>query len=420
VITIVRRAGVAALAMASLIAFACSSDATPEPATVAPPLTAPAQTPLTSIDSTASRPSREPVFLEGDFTYMEQQIANFLASEFPRLDLTRRTIPIRELGSGGVGVDDGIPSIQDPHFIAASEAESWLAPREPVIALAVGTEARIYPIQILIWHEMVSDTLDGIPVVATFCPLCNTALAFDRRINGQVHHFGVSGLLRESDLVMYDMETQSLWQQATGEAIVGTLAGTRLTFLPAHLISFEEARHAFPDALVLSRETGFRRDYGQNPYGGYDRIDSAFLAPTSFDDDGRLPAKARVLAVEFNDDPVAIGFDTLAQRHVIHFESGGIPVVAFWQSGTTTALDVPRIADAREVGSATAFHPRLNGEFIEFEARTGAIFDTATGSRWSVAGVAGPLEGARLEPVVSGNHFWFAWSVFKPHTRVLR
>lgn len=364
----------------------------------------------------------EPVLLEGELTFLERQVASFLRSQLPNLDVTRRTVPLRDLIPAGVGVDDGIPSLQHPQFVSAAEASEWLDPHEPVVRLEVGTEARIYPIQILMWHEVVNDTLGGRPVVATFCPLCNTAIAFDRTVAGVVRRFGVSGVLRESDLVMYDLESSTLWQQLTGEAIVGALAGERLQFLPAQILAFADAREASPHALVLSRETGFRREYGQNPYSGYDRIESPFLAPSSFGDDDRLPAKGRVLAVEIEGDALAVGFDTLWQRRVVSATVGGQPIVAFWQPGTSTPLDGPKITASRDIGSATAFQRALNGEVLEFEARDGLIYDIGTGSRWSVAGVAveGPLVGEWLTPVVAGNHFWFVWSVFKPHTRVIR
>jgi hypothetical protein len=401
-----------AAAWVLLLAGACtgaSGGADEAPAGV-PVVAAPAQ----------PRAASPPVLRDEPLGFLEQQFAQSLVGRFPMLDVSRRTIALSELSSGGVGADDGIPSIQEPRFVTAMGASDWLGDREPVVVLEVNGDARIYPIQILIWHEIVSDTLGGVPVLATFCPLCNTAIAFEREVAGQVRRFGVSGLLRESDLVMYDFESHTLWQQATGEAIVGALAGERLRFVPAQIVSFADARLAFPAALVLSRETGFRRDYGENPYSGYDRIDSGFLAPTSFDD-GRLPAKARVLTVEVGEDSIAIDFQTMWRRTVIQESVGGVPIVAFWQPGTVTALDSPKIAGARDVGAATAFRRELDGRIFEFEARDGLIYDTATGSRWNAAGLAvdGPLVGTRLEAVLSGNHFWFVWSVFRPETRVI-
>lgn len=348
------------------------------------------------------------------------RVTGLLRRMLPRLDLERALVPLAEIEWGGVQPDEGIPAIHDPEFIDPSEAAEWLRDVEPVILLEVNGEARIYPLQILIWHEVVNDELGGTPVLVTFCPLCYTALAFDRRVEGEPRGFGVSGFLRESDLLLYDYRTHSLWQQLTGEAIIGAETGQTLRFLPAQIVSFADARIAYPQAPVLSRRTGFDREYGRNPYGGYDDINSSPLFTTS-SEDGRLPAKARVLAIEVGNDAVAIPFDVLAEQVVVTTLVGDQAVVAFWQPGTTSAVGSTTLADSQDVGSAGAFSPILDGAPLEFVARDGAIFDVASGSRWSVTGVAvdGPLAGTRLQPVMSGSHFWFAWSVFKPHVRVV-
>jgi hypothetical protein len=343
----------------------------------------------------------------------------------PEVDYTKHTVPLREIESGGVGADSGIVSLHDLNLETIAGASEWVLGREPVIVVEVNEEARIYPIQVLMWHEVANDVVGGEPIVVTFCPLCNSAIAFDRRVRGEVRDFGVSGLLRHSDLLLWDYQTATLWQQLTGEGIVGTDAGEQLRFIPAQIVSFQDARTQFPDALVLSRDTGFDRAYGMNPYTGYDDVDSPLIFETSFSivdaQNNRLPAKVRVLALELNGDAVAFPFEVLEEHVVLHEVVGGTPVVAFWQPGTATALGTQVIPAGRDVGAAGAFLSELDGDTIEFEARDGAIFDLATGSRWNVLGTAieGPLAGARLEPVTSGSHFWFAWSVFKPHTRVI-
>jgi len=192
-------------------------------------------------------------------------------------DWTRHTIRYDEILSGGPP-RDGIPAIDDPKFVTIDAAAGWLQEQEPVVALAVNGVARAYPLHILTWHEIVNDQIDDTPVAVTFCPLCNSAVVFDRRRGGQTLDFGVSGLLRNSDLIMYDRQTESLWQQFTGEGIVGEMAGQMLTWLPASIISFADFRQAYPAGQVLSRDTGYPRSYGNNPYVGYDNIDqSPFL-----------------------------------------------------------------------------------------------------------------------------------------------
>lgn len=189
-----------------------------------------------------------------------------------KTDFTKTNIDLSEIISGGPP-KDGIPSIDEPRFESIAAARSWLADQSPVIALEIGGDARAYPLAILIWHEIVNDTVGGVPVVVTFCPLCNTALVFERRIDGRVLDFGTTGNLRHSDLVMYDRQTESWWQQAIGEGIVGEYTGRRLTFLPAQIVSLSDFEATYPAGRVLSRETGYRRDYGRNPYVGYDRVD---------------------------------------------------------------------------------------------------------------------------------------------------
>jgi hypothetical protein len=284
-----------------------------------------------------------------------------------------------------------------------------------------GGEARAYPLQILTWHEIVNDEVGGTPVSVTFCPLCNTAIAFDRRLEGRVLDFGTTGNLRHSDLVMWDRQTESWWQQVTGEAIIGELTGQKLTELPAEIVAWEEFRTGHPEGRVLSRETGFSRSYGTNPYVGYDRVDQPpflFKGPT----DGRLPPMERVVAVELGGEAAAYPFALLRRRRVVHDAVGGQAVVVFHKPGTASALDQSRIADSRDVGATGVYRPNVDGRPLTFVWRDEAFVDLETGSRWTLLGqcASGPLAGKQLEPVTHANPFWFAWAAFRPETRVYR
>jgi len=333
-------------------------------------------------------------------------------------DWNKHTIAYAELLSGGPP-RDGIPSIDKPRFVSAEEAAAWLADDEPVIALEIGGDARAYPLQILTWHEIVNDDVGDVPVLITFCPLCNSAITFDRRLGSQVFEFGTSGLLRNSDLVMYDRATESLWQQFTGEAIVGDLVGEQLTFLPSSIVSLADFRQAYPAGVVLSRDTGFRRDYGRNPYAGYDSIGQS---PFLFDGDldGRLPAMERVVTVALNGLDVAYPISVLSRVHVINDTRAGQDVVVWHMTGARSALGASIIAQAEDVGATGVFDPHLDGRKLTFEFQDGQIVDRDTGSAWNVLGQAvdGPLAGKRLTPIVHGDHFWFAWAAFKPDTIV--
>ena len=331
-------------------------------------------------------------------------------------DVSKTSIDLDELTQGQT--KDGIPAISDPRFLAVPEVD-FLADQEPVIAFEEGDDARAYPLQIMTWHEIVNDVVGGRPVLVTFCPLCNTAIVFDRTVDSAVLDFGVSGFLRNSDLVMFDRQTESWWQQLTGEALVGDYLGTQLEFLPAAIVSWGDFKLAFPGGKVLSTDTGHSRPYGTNPYAGYDNVNSIPFLYDGPSDDRLLPME-RVVAVELNGEVAAYPFSRLEQKPVVNDLLGGQEIVVLFKPGTVSALHRSSIADSRDIGSASVFSPVIDGRKLTFSAQGAGFQDAETGSTWDVFGRAtsGPLQGKTLEPIVSGNHFWFAWAAFKPETRV--
>ncbi|HLQ61041.1 MAG TPA: DUF3179 domain-containing protein [Candidatus Acidoferrales bacterium] len=337
-----------------------------------------------------------------------------------KTDFSRHSVPLGEIHRGGPG-RDGIPPLDHPKFVSVVEAGGWLRPTEPVISLALGSERRAYPLQILIWHEIVNDQLEAAPVAVTFCPLCNSAIAFDRRLEGRVLDFGTTGNLRNSDLLMWDRETESWWQQVGGEAIVGSLTGRRLAMLPVQIVGWDAFRLAYPEGRVLSRDTGFTRVYGENPYDGYDDVDRPpFLFTGKID--GRLPPKERVVTVSLNGEEVAYPYSLLAGRPVVADTVGGSQIVVWYLPGTQSALDSAAMEVARAVGATGVFRPEVGGRKLTFVSTAGGFRDQETGSAWNLLGqaVAGPLRGSQLELVVHGDYFWFAWAAFKPQTRIYR
>jgi hypothetical protein len=337
-----------------------------------------------------------------------------------KTDFSKRSVALDEIQSGGPP-KDGIPALDRPRFVGTEAAADWLDPREPVIAVVHADQARAYPLQILMWHEIVNDTLGDLPIAVTFCPLCNASLVFDRRLDGRLLDFGTTGMLRKSDLVMYDRQTESWWQQFTGTAIIGELVGSVLAQIPAQIVAFETFRDAHPDGSVLSRDTGHSRAYGRNPYRGYDAIDNH---PFLLDDpvDPRLPAMERVLSVSLDGIDRLYPFALFRERPLIHDSVAGTPVVVMSRHGTLSALDRETIAASRAIHSANAFDRRLDGRLLAFELRDGRIVDTATGSHWNLLGEAlgGPLAGARLRPLPGGVHFAFAWLAFNPDAQIYR
>lgn len=266
---------------------------------------------------------------------------DFWKREWPHTDFTRTSVPSwSEILSGGPP-KDGIPALSDPSFIPVAE-ETRLGDTEPVITVELeGQAPRAYPIRYLTWHEIVNDEIGGLPVAVTFCPLCNSGLVFDRRVDGKVLTFGVSGKLRNSDMVMYDRETESWWQQAIGEGIVGEMTGAELTQIPAWMESWGEYRARNPEGLVMD-QPGWPRSYGRNPYVGYDSSPRPFLYNGEMPPHG-IPPLSRVLRVGDKAWPVA----RLAEAGEIT-EDG---LTISWRAGQSSALDSPRIDKGRDVGT---------------------------------------------------------------------
>jgi hypothetical protein len=337
-----------------------------------------------------------------------------------------RLVEFAELDPGGPP-RDGIPSIDAPRFVSLADAFAVYDERSPVIQIDVNGDVRAYPLDILIWHEIVNDVVGGVPVAVTYCALCNTAIAYDRRLGGDTFEFGVSGLLRDADLVMYDRTTESLWQQIGGKAIVGSMVGAKLTPLLAPVFSLGQFRDSFPDGLVLARPTAVTppRPYGTLPaaYRRYASDDAPFLFISQ--PGARLDQDERVVTIEINGEHVAYSYDLLAERRAVNDTRGGEPLVIFWTPGTPAGADAEPAPG--HAGAATGvFHRRLEGDLLTFvpnpdDPTAGAFRDEQTGSVWDASGeaVKGPLAGSRLEPIDHGRRLWFAWSVYEPETTLI-
>jgi len=251
-----------------------------------------------------------------------------------------------EIFSGGPP-KDGIPSIDNPNFVAVNESDN-LTDRDPVIGLDINGDARAYPLRILIWHEIVNDVVGGKPVAITYCPLCNSAIVFDATIEGQAHTFGTTGKLRNSDLVMYDRVTESWWQQFTGRAIAGVYTGIKLTSLPSRLEAWSDFKARFPDGKVLVPNNPSMRSYGRNPYVNYDIASRPFLFDGELPTD--IPAMARVIVVrDGQSPPTIVAMDAVRERGT--YEVDG--VVLSWKEGQASALHAENIAEGRDVGTIT-------------------------------------------------------------------
>ena len=335
-------------------------------------------------------------------------------------DFCQSIVDFNEIQVGNP-VKNGIPSVTDPSMESVEVAADWLAARSPVIAVELGDEARAYPLAILMWHEIANDDIGDTPVAVTFCPLCNSSVTFDRRVKNHVLEFGVSGMLRNSDLIMYDFETESWWQQLTGEGLAGAYAGTLLDIVPSQVISFGSFAKRHPDGLVMSRETGHNRQYGVNPYSNYDtRPGTPFLFRGEVDP-RVTPPVAHVLAAVIEDVPVAYPFKILSDVGVLNDVVAETPVAVFFQPGVASALGDYMIDNARDIGTAGMYEATLDDLVLTFSANDdGAFSDDATESTWNAYGEAieGELAGRELRWINAFPHFWFAWAAFHPDTLV--
>ena len=259
--------------------------------------------------------------------------------EWSKTDFSKTSIDFSEIRSGGPP-KDGIPAVDEPKFLPVSQIKD-IKPTEPVVGLTIKGEMRAYPLRILMWHEIVNDSVAGVPVTVTFCPLCNTAIAFDRRIRGRVLDFGTTGKLRYSDLVMYDRQTESWWQQALGEAIVGKLTGTRLKMIPARIESFAKFKARAPRGLVLVPTYPGMRDYGANPYTGYDSSPRPFLY------NGEMPKGIKPLARVVSVGEEAWSLELVkAKKRIVKGD-----LVITWEPGQNSALDAGDISAGRDIGN---------------------------------------------------------------------
>lgn len=339
-------------------------------------------------------------------------------------DTTKRNVPLSEFK---VAVPKGaFPVLNNPKFLGARQGRQAYFRHEPVISVAINGKAKAYPLNVLTVHEISNDTLAGRPILVTYCPLCNASVVYDRRLNhkGQERllSFGVSGMLRHSDMVMYDTQTETWWQQLMGEALVGELAGEELKVIPSLVISVEEFFQRYPEGQILSPETGIAGGYGQNPYVGYDHPQG--LPYESFIDkdkvDKRLPPMERVVDVESQGKRKVYPFSVIAKRGVINDTFNGKHIVVFYKSGTVSVLDEKEISKSRDVGSATLFNAVLDGQRLTFEKKGNVFKDKQTGSAWDITGrsVEGPFKGRQLRMEPHSNHLAFAWLAFYPDSEI--
>jgi hypothetical protein len=300
--------------------------------------------------------------IDGDTQFFDQPA---MVHQF---DLSNATIPIERILPGGPP-KDGIPAITNPEFVKPAAAD-WMSVDDRVIGITIGNETRAYPLKILDQHEIVNDVVGETPVSVTYCPLCDSALVFDRRVDGETLELGVSGLLHNSNVLMYDRRLdaakESLWSQLACKAIAGPLVGKELKTLPVELVTWKAWRERHPDTLVLSTETGFDRDYGVPVYGAYFTNDDLMFPVKPLDD--RLPAKT--------------------------------PVVAVWAGGSRKAFTASAVlAGAKDGVLRTVVAGKVVELAVDPVSQSMHVSSAETGVEWAYS-------------------FWFAWAAFHPESEL--
>jgi Protein of unknown function (DUF3179) len=313
-------------------------------------------------------------------------------------------VPPDQIVSGGPPVD-GIPSIDDPKFISVQEADNRLDDSELVLGINISNDVRAYPLQILVWHEIVNDNVGGFPVAVTYCPLCFTNQVFNRTLeDGEILEFGTSGKLFNSNLVMYDRTTKSLWSQAMAQAIVGNLAGVELERIPFDIAYWKEWKQLYSDSKVLSTDTGSTRPYGADPYGDY-YTNGDVLFPVS-NRDNRLGLKEIVVGFENNGQYKAYKLQEIENKKVINDKVIGKPVALM----------------SLHPFMIRAYDPVVDGQVLKFSynVKNQNFNDKQTGSLWNFDGKAidGQMKGKQLTRIPFDEGFWFEWVAFHPKTEL--
>jgi hypothetical protein len=314
----------------------------------------------------------------------------------------KHIVPLDQIVSGGPP-PDGIPSIDSPKFISIDGGNKFLGDSDKVVGININGDIRAYPLQILVWHEIVNDNVGGIPVAITYCPLCFTNQVFSRTVNNTILEFGTSGKLYNSNLVMYDRLSKSLWSQALGEGIVGKYAGIKLQKLPFDVAYWKDWKQLYPQSKVLSKDTGSARPYGADPYGDY-YTSPDILFPIS-NRDSRLGLKEIVVGLE-NRLYKAYKLHDIEKLKVINDQLNNKSVTLF----------------SLHPMMARLFDPSVNGQTLLFKYNftNNTFTDKQTGSQWNFEGksIEGPMKGKQLLRLPFDEGYWFEWAAFHPGTKV--
>ena len=346
-----------------------------------------------------------------------------------KTDITKHSVKLSEIQI--VLPKGSFPTLDFPNFVGKEKGLSMFFAKEPVIAIEIDGKAKAYSLNILTMHEISNDVLSGVPILVTYCPLCNSGIVYLRKLvyNGKENlmEFEPSGMLRNSDMVMLDRNTETLWQQLMGVAIVGELDKKELAILPSLIISVEEFFNRYPQGEIMSKKTGFvesEKNYGTNPYKNYDN-ENAKPYERFFDSDKidkRLPPMERIVDIENNGKYKVYTFSDIEKKGVINDTFKSKKVVLFHQSGTVSVLDQVNINESKDIGTIAVYNRKLDTKELTFEKENKVFKDLQTNSSWDITGYCfdGKLKGKQLQIEPHSNHFAFAWLAFYPESEIYK
>ena len=320
--------------------------------------------------------------------------------KFVETNGVKHLVPLDKIKGGGPP-KDGIPSIDDPIFASVSESQ-FMSDSDTVIGLEINGDARAYPLFILVWHEIVNDTVGEIPVSVTYCPLCYTNQVFERIVDGEEVEFGTSGKLYNSNLLMYDRLTESYWSQALGLAVKGELTGTQLNLVPFDVITWGDWKELYPNTLVMTTDTGYLRSYATDPYGNY-YTEPRIMFPVEYRDE-RIHPKEIIIGIEIDNAYKAYRQNDIESENVIN----------------DFVNDEPLLLVSLFSENSRVFERTVNDKVLDFQLHENKMIDLQTNSEWNYDGVAisGPYLGTQLERIPTYPGFWFEWFAFHPNTLV--
>ena len=349
------------------------------------------------------------------------QIDNLGVHEYWNTNKNKSSVSLKEFIS--IIPREALPPINIPKFLTETGASARYKPNEPFVVVVINKTEKAYPLKILMYHEVINDVIVGKPILITYNPLCNSVAVYHRKLKNHtssVLTFASSGMLRKANTVLWDWETQSWWQQITGECLVGEMQGTVLEKIPTKVLSYKQFYKNYPFGLMMSDKGEQNIKYGTNPYYKYDDITKDKPLLLTFEPSKRLPPIQRIVNIHINNISLIYPLDILQKSHVFNDKPLDNAIVIFYKEGLPSLLDEEYILESKDVGMLAVYSSNVYGQMLSFIQTNKAIKDKETNSTWDFTGrcVQGRLKGTQLKPLHHDLHFAFAALAFYPNSLI--